>query len=86
MSHVVKTVVFRSSFVFARRLRVHPGNEKEFSELTMVDESQLRRIMFDKTGFQNLLKLNTRSVAIAKNLLHNLIVRYRAKNVKKDFT
>ena len=39
-------------FHFARRLRVHQRNGKKFSELTMLDESQLRLTMFDKTEFQ----------------------------------
>ena len=34
---------------------MHQGNGKKFSELTMLDESQLRRTMFDKSEFKKLL-------------------------------
>ena len=34
---------------------MHQGNGKKFSELTMLDESQLRRTIFDKSEFKKLL-------------------------------
>ena len=40
-----RTTVFKSSALFVKHLRVHPAGGKKLSELTILDESQLRRVM-----------------------------------------
>ena len=45
----------RKQFIFCQTSKISSRKWKKFSELTMLDESQLRRTMFDKSEFQKLL-------------------------------
>ena len=55
MSLVVKIIAFKNGFFFCETSKTTSRKWKKFAEQTLLDESQLRRTMFDKIEFQKLL-------------------------------